>query len=57
VFTRARLIERVWGPGWVGDDRLVDVHLGHVRRKLGDDADDPRYVVTVRGVGYRMGAG
>lgn len=57
VFTRAALVERVWGPGWVGDDRLVDVHLGHVRRKLGDDAEDPRYVVTVRGVGYRMGPG
>ncbi len=57
VFTRTALIERVWGPGWVGDDRLVDVHLGHVRRKLGDDADEPRYVVTVRGVGYRMGPG
>lgn len=57
AFTRAQLIERVWGPGWFGDDRLVDVHLGHVRRKLGDDPADPKYVRTVRGVGYRMGPG
>ena len=57
AFTRAQLIERVWGPGWYGDERLVDIHLGHVRRKLGDDPADPRYVLTVRGVGYRMGPG
>jgi DNA-binding response OmpR family regulator len=57
AFTRAQLIERVWGPGWVGDEHLVDIHLGHVRRKLGDDPTNPRYVRTVRGVGYRMGPG
>jgi DNA-binding response OmpR family regulator len=57
AFTRRQLIARVWGDGWVGDEHLVDVHLGHVRRKLGDDATNPRYVVTVRGVGYRMGPG
>jgi DNA-binding response OmpR family regulator len=57
AFTRAQLIERVWGPGWIGDERLVDIHLGHVRHKLGDEAADPRFVRTVRGVGYRMGPG
>ena len=57
AFTRAQLIERVWGPDWFGDERLVDIHLGHVRRKLGDDPAAPRYVRTVRGVGYRMGPG
>ncbi|OLT46071.1 DNA-binding response regulator [Saccharomonospora sp. CUA-673] len=57
VFTRRELIEEVWGPDWVGDDHLVDVHIGHVRRKLGDDAADPVFIKTVRGVGYRMGAG
>ena len=57
AFTRAQLIERVWGAGWYGDERLVDIHLGHVRRKLADDPADPRYVRTVRGVGYRMGPG
>jgi DNA-binding response OmpR family regulator len=57
VFTRARLVESVWGNGWIGDDHLVDVHIGHLRRKLGDDPTDPRYILTVRGVGYRMGTG
>jgi len=57
AFTRAQLIERVWGAGWFGDERLVDIHLGHVRRKLDDDVADPRYVRTIRGVGYRMGPG
>jgi DNA-binding response OmpR family regulator len=57
VFTRAQLVENVWGEGWVGDDHLVDVHIGHMRRKLGDDPTDPRYILTVRGVGYRMGTG
>jgi DNA-binding response OmpR family regulator len=57
AFTRAQLVDRVWGPGWFGDERLVDIHLGHVRRKLGDDVADPRYVRTVRGIGYRMGSG
>lgn len=57
VLTRTRLIGAVWGPGWVGDEHLVDVHIGHLRRKLGDDAARGRYVRTVRGVGYRMGPG
>ncbi len=57
AFTRAALIERVWGGGWVGDEHVVDIHLGHVRRKLGDDPNNPRYIQTVRGVGYRMGPG
>ncbi|WP_024795007.1 response regulator transcription factor [Tomitella biformata] len=57
VLTRTRLIAAVWGPSWVGDEHLVDVHIGHLRRKLGDDATVGRYVRTVRGVGYRMGTG
>lgn len=57
VFTRAQLIAAVWGPSWVGDEHLVDVHVGHLRRKLGDDAARGVFVRTVRGVGYRMGAG
>lgn len=57
VFARRQLIEVVWGEGWVGDERLVDVHIGHVRRKLGDDPANPVFVRTVRGVGYRMGSG
>ncbi len=57
AFSRRQLIESVWGGDWVGDEHLVDVHVGHIRRKVGDDAADPRYIVTVRGVGYRMGTG
>ena len=57
VLSRAQLIGAVWGPVWVGDEHLVDVHIGHLRRKLGDDASRGRYVRTVRGVGYRMGTG
>jgi DNA-binding response OmpR family regulator len=57
VFTRNQLIEAVWGGSWVGDEHLVDIHIGHVRRKLADDPSNPRYILTVRGVGYRMGPG
>lgn len=57
VFTRRLLVDSVWGPTWVGDEHLVDVHIGHLRRKLGDDATEGRYIRTVRGVGYRMGGG
>ena len=57
VWGRRQLIEAVWGEPWVGNDHLVDVHVGHTRRKLGDDPADPRFVFTVRGVGYRMGTG
>jgi len=57
AYTRRQLIERVWGPDWVGDEHLVDIHVAHIRSKLGDDAATPRFVVTIRGVGYRMGPG
>ena len=57
VLGRRQLIEIVWGDAWVGSDNIVDVHVGHLRRKLGDDPARPRYVTTVRGVGYRMGRG
>lgn len=57
AFTRRQLLEHVWGPSWFGDDHVVDVHIANLRRKLGDDPNAPRYVRTVRGVGYRMGDG
>ena len=57
VWNRRQLIDAVWGEPWVGNDHLVDVHVGHLRRKLADDPADPRVVFTVRGVGYRMGSG
>ncbi|WP_068397227.1 response regulator transcription factor [Kribbia dieselivorans] len=57
AFTRRQLIDAVWGENWVGDEHLVDVHIANLRRKLGDAPDAARYVLTVRGVGYRMGKG
>lgn len=57
VLTRRQLLETVREGPWVGDEHVVDVHIGHLRRKLGENASTPRYVLTVRGVGYRMGGG
>jgi len=57
AFSRRQLVERVWGEDWFGDEHIVDVHVVRLRRKLGDDPAHPRYVLTVRGVGYRMGPG
>jgi DNA-binding response OmpR family regulator len=54
VFTRDQLLDRVWGASWFGDDHVVDVHLSKLRQKLGDDARHPRYIRTLRGVGYRF---
>jgi len=56
AFSRRRLMERVWGGDWYGDEHVVDVHVANLRRKLADDAQQPRYVRTVRGIGYRMGS-
>ena len=57
AFSRRQLIDEVWGPGWYGDEHVVDVHIGHIRTKLGDTAEAPRFIRTVRGVGYGMAAG
>jgi two-component system alkaline phosphatase synthesis response regulator PhoP len=54
VFSRERLLEKVWGPDFPGVDRVVDVHIAGLRKKLGDDPDNPRFIETVRGVGYRF---
>ncbi len=54
VFTRRQLVERVWGWDFFGDERVVDVHIRNLRRALGDSADDPRFVGTIRGVGYKL---
>jgi DNA-binding response OmpR family regulator len=55
VFSKGQLLERVWGSSDFRDDHVVAVHVANLRRKLGDASDEPRYVRTVRGVGYRMG--
>jgi len=54
VFTRAQLLEKVWGWDYFGAERVVDVHIANLRKKLGDEAGDPRFVATVRGVGYKF---
>ncbi len=54
AFTRRQLIDAVWGSDWYGDEHIVDVHVGHLRKKLEDDAAAPRFIRTVRGVGYGM---
>jgi len=57
VLTRERLMEKVWGYEYIGDTRTVDVYIRHLREKLADNAESPRFIQTVRGVGYRFKAG
>jgi two-component system alkaline phosphatase synthesis response regulator PhoP len=54
VLSREQLIEHAWGHDYFGDDRVVDVHMARLRKKLEDDADNPRLIATVRGAGYRL---
>jgi DNA-binding response OmpR family regulator len=54
VWTRKALLTQVWGSEWPTDEHLVEVHIGNLRRKLGDKGREPRFIRTVRGVGYRM---
>lgn len=54
VFTRRQLTEQIWGWDFYGDERIVDVHVRNLRKALGDAADAPRFVGTVRGVGYKL---
>lgn len=56
VFSRESLLEKVWGYGYFGDGRLVDVHIRRLRTKIETDPADPQYVVTVRGLGYKLQA-
>jgi two-component system, OmpR family, response regulator RegX3 len=54
VLTREHLMEEVWDPNWFGGTKTLDVHVSAVRRKLGDSPTEPRYIHTVRGVGFRF---
>lgn len=54
VLSRQQLLDQVWGRDYLGDDHLLDVHIAKLRRKLGDEAGRPRFVETVRGVGFRL---
>ncbi|HCP72497.1 MAG: two-component system response regulator [Actinobacteria bacterium BACL4 MAG-120820-bin23] len=57
VFTREALLNEVWGYQHAADTRLVNVHVQRLRSKIEIDADNPKYVLTVRGVGYKAGVG
>ena len=57
VLSRDQLLERVWGYEYLGDSRLVDAHVRRLRLKIEDHPDDPKLIVTARGVGYRLMAG
>ncbi len=54
VLSRDQLLQRIWGHDFYGEERVVDVHIGHIRKKLGDDPNSPHFIVTVRGIGYRF---
>ena len=54
VVSRERIMQEVWDTNWFGSTKTLDMHVSWLRRKLGDDANDPRYVTTVRGVGFRF---
>ncbi|HYN52771.1 MAG TPA: response regulator transcription factor [Thermoleophilaceae bacterium] len=56
VVTRERLLDEVWDVNWFGSTKTLDVHVSSLRRKLGDDSAAPRYIHTVRGVGFRFAA-
>lgn len=54
VMTRGQLIDRVWGPGYVGDTKTLDVHIKRLRSKIEPDPSSPRFLMTVRGLGYKF---
>ena len=54
VLSRQQLLDAAWGDDWAGGERTLEVHVANLRRKLGDDSAQPRFVETVRGVGYRL---
>lgn len=57
VFTRERLLEQIWGYSYFGDPRVVDVHVAKLRKKVEDDPGSPRFIKTIRGVGYKLETG
>jgi DNA-binding response OmpR family regulator len=54
VLTHQVLLDRIWGPEWIGYPNYLKVFVRRLRQKLGDDAEHPRYIETVWGIGYRF---
>jgi two-component system alkaline phosphatase synthesis response regulator PhoP len=54
VMTRDQLLDKVWGIDYDGENRTVDVHIRYLRRKLGDDEKESKYIQTIRGIGYKI---
>ncbi|SHI67525.1 two-component system, OmpR family, alkaline phosphatase synthesis response regulator PhoP [Clostridium amylolyticum] len=54
VLTRDSLLDKIWGYEYIGETRTVDVHIRHLRQKIEDDDKNPRYIETIRGIGYRF---
>ena len=54
VLTRSQIIDRVWGADYVGDTKTLDVHIKRLRSKVEEDPANPRYILTVRGLGYKL---
>ena len=57
VMTREFLLDKIWGYEYIGETRTVDVHIRHLRKKLEDDDKNPKFIQTVRGIGYRFSTG
>jgi DNA-binding response OmpR family regulator len=57
VLSRRQLVQSIWDTEWIGEEHVVDVHVARLRKKLRDRAAAPRFIETVRGIGYRMGEG
>jgi len=57
VITRSALLDLVWGPGFAGEDHLVDLHVANLRQKLGDDGERSQLIEMVPGFGYRLATG
>lgn len=57
VMTRDFLLDEIWGYEYIGETRTVDVHIRHLRQKIEDDDKNPKYIETIRGIGYRFSSG
>ena len=54
MFTRDQLLEKVWGYDYAGDTRTVDVHISWLREKIENNPEEPTFVLTIRGLGYKF---